>query len=105
MNEQTAPAIRYEEEQIDRGAHHIPAHMIGGVKRYVLLGIPPGSGMRCLLENDFMRAHGHLDNDNRAALSGWCLFLYNYVPGSCHGSTEKVQAWIDRGGALGRDGQ
>lgn len=105
MNEQTSPAISYEEAEIDRGARHIPENMIGVVKRYVLRGIPPGSGMRYLLENNFMRAHGHLDQDNRDALSGWCMFLYNYVPGSCHGSPEKVQAWIDCGGALGRNGQ
>lgn len=105
MNEETTPAIRYVEEQIDRGAHHIPEHMIGGVKRYVLRGIPPGSGMRYLLENDFMAAHGNLDDDNRAALSGWCLFLYNYVPSLCQGSPDKVQAWIDCGGSIGRLGQ
>lgn len=91
----------YARSQIAEGSHHIPAHMVDGVERYVLRGVPPGTFMRHILANDFMAAAGHADDPNRAALFGWCMFLYNYVPNGCYGSVEKVNDWISRGGLAG----
>jgi len=35
--------------------------------------------------------------ENQAAILNWARFIN--VPSCCHGSPEKVSAWIERGGA------
>ena len=94
MNEEQ---LRWE-AAIDQNAHLIPPHMVGGLKRYVLRGIPMGDFGHKLLSNDFMGAMGRADEDNARALQGWAVMFYNYVPSDCYGSPEKVKAWIAQGG-------
>ena len=91
----------YIDQQLERGFRLIPSHMHGGVKRYVLNGVPPGNFLRLLLENDFMAAAGHADEENQRALWNWAVFLYNHVPGICRGSPERVVEWMGHGGAEG----
>jgi len=93
--------IEYVEGQIDQGAINLPSHMIGSVKRYVLHGIPGDSFLTALFSNDLMGAIGKADAENQAAIVAWAQFLYNSVPGNCHGSPEKVAAWIASGGIAG----
>lgn len=87
-----------DEAMMRRG---IPAHMYGGMKRYILHGIPPGSFLTAVLSNDLMGALGKADEDNRVALHAYGMFLYNDAPSPCHGSPEKVRAWIAKGGMAG----
>ena len=93
----------YVAEQIERGAHLIPDHMLGAIKRYLLNGIPPGGFLSALLSNDFMGAVGKADGENSAALIGWARFLYNYAPAGSFGSPEAFAKWLDRGGIAGRE--
>jgi hypothetical protein len=79
----------------------IPAHMRDGVQRYVMHGVEPGNFLTAILENDFMEAVGRADDDNRATLVGWAMFIYNHTPSSCHGSPARVASWLDEGGILG----
>lgn len=81
----------------------IPEHMRGALRRYVMRGIPMGSFGSAILSNDFIDACGRADEENRPALFGWATFIYNFTPNACHGSPEKVQAWVDQGGILGDD--
>jgi hypothetical protein len=30
------------------------------------------------------------------------MYIYNYCPGNCHGSRERVKGWIDKGGLKGK---
>jgi hypothetical protein len=76
----------------------IPNYMRGAVERYVMDGVPPGSFLTAVLTNDLKEAFARADDDNARAMHGWVRFLYNYTPATCHGSPEKVAAWIDRGG-------
>ena len=85
----------YIAERIDAGAHYIPPHMMGAIKRYLLQGIPGGSFLTALLSNDLMAAFGAADVENTEAMRGWTMFLYNCAPTGSHGSPEKVRAWID----------
>ena len=80
----------------------IPGHMRSGVELYVMRGIPGGSFMTAVMENDLMGAAGRADSSNSARLGDWAMFVYNYTPSQCHGSPEKVTAWIERGGIVGR---
>lgn len=81
-------------QMIEPGRHLIPAHMWGGVERYLLHGIPPGGFLTAVLSNDLMGAFGKADDENTAAMRNWAMFIYNYMPNGCHGSPEKVRAWL-----------
>ena len=95
--------IEYHEARIDDASANIPSHMIGGVKRYVLHGIAGGSFLTALFSNDLMGAIGKADYSNQAALIEWARFIHNHVPSGCHGSPEKVSAWIASGGLAHRE--
>ncbi len=81
----------------------IPDHMHDGVLEYVMRGQYTGGFLTAMLEHNFWRAAGNADHDNAEAFYRWFGFLYNDVPSSCHGSPEKVAAWIMRGGLSGPD--
>jgi hypothetical protein len=84
----------YPLNRIVEGAHLIPSHMIGAVKRYILQGIPPGSFLTAVLCNDLRAAFAQADDDNAAAMQGWVRFFYNYAPSGCWGSTENYHNWL-----------
>ena len=93
--------IEYCEAELLAGADLIPGHMLDGVRRYVINGIPMGSFGTAIFSNDFMGAAGRADQDNLYMLEGWARFLYNHVPSGCKGSAERVSDWIAKGGAAG----
>jgi len=74
----------------------VPAHMRGGLERYVEHHIKPGSFLMAVLENDFGCALEYADPVNREYLVEWAETLYNELPGDCWGSPEKVQSWLDK---------
>lgn len=77
------------------------SHMIGGIKRYVERGIPPGHFLTALLSNDLQKAVARADEENAAALVAWVKFIYLELPGGCHGSPERVKDWIEQRGLEG----
>ncbi len=81
----------------------IPAHMRDTMRRYIERGIPTGSFLEAVLCNDLMGALGRADEENRAALHGYAVYLYSYAPNGCHGSPSKVSEWISGGGLAGRE--
>lgn len=86
------------------GLHLIPQHMRGGVTRYIDGGLPHmGSFLRAVMENNFLEAFARADEANTECMKGWAHFIYMYAPSDCHGSPEKVKAWIEHGGLAGRE--
>ncbi len=81
----------------------LPEHMRGAMQRYIERGIPPGSFLEAVLCNDLMGAHGKADEENRAALHDYAVYLYSFAPSGCHGSPSKVSDWIRGGGLTGRE--
>jgi len=73
----------------------IPVYMIPGLTRYLVDRIAPGDFLMAVLENDLMRALGTADDTNINCLKAYGTFLYNYAPAVCHGSREKVSAWLE----------
>jgi predicted nucleotidyltransferase len=63
--------------------------------RYVSHGIPTGSFLEAVLENNLMEAMGRADSFNRAALYDICSYIYTKLPSVCHGSPQKVKAWLE----------
>jgi len=68
--------------------------MMGGLIRYIEEHIEPGDFLMAVLENNLSEACGRADDDNIENLPAFCAFLYNEAPAACHGSPEKVSAWL-----------
>lgn len=82
-----------------RGMHsRIPEHMRSDVLGWVALGIPPGSFLSCVIENDFFGACRSADDINRGLLFDYAAFFHNHAPAMCYGSRELVEAWYRQGG-------
>ena len=79
----------------------LPEHMRDGMRAYIEHRVPPGGFLTAALCNDLMGACAKADRTNLHHLPDFCRFLYNYAPMVCHGSPEKVKAWLERKG--GRD--
>lgn len=95
-----APGAPYYDDHADWSL--IPAHMAGGVYRYVMHGARPGDFLYALFSGaGLTEVVSRADHENRAALLGWARFLYNHVPAHCKGTPAHVAAWIERGGVLG----
>lgn len=84
--------------------HYIPARMMPGIKRYVEQGIRPGDFLCAVFENDFKKALMFADDENYNNIQAYAAYLYNVAPHGCHGSAEKVEAWIKQGGLKGLEG-
>lgn len=86
----------YIVSRIEAGAHLIPHHMVGAIKRYLLQGIPPGSFLTAVLCNDLREAFARADDENSACMHGWVKFLYNYAPTGSWGSPDAFREWSAR---------
>lgn len=83
-------------------ASGIPHHMRESLLGYVNHGHPPGDFLHAILMNDFVRAAGRADEDNKRALFAYAAFLYLQIPMGAWGSPSAVTRWITLGGYLGR---
>lgn len=72
----------------------VPAHLRGGIARYLVDRHPFGHFLTAVFENNLMEAMGRADNESRAGLFNLCQFIYNDAPSPCHGSREKVAKWL-----------
>ncbi len=72
----------------------IPENILGALQRYVSDGIEPGSCVRAILENNLTEAFVRADHQTTAAMHAIVAYIYNKMPMHCHGSPEKVDAWI-----------
>ena len=74
----------------------IPKRMQGGLKRYIEEGVTPGGFLVAVLENNLKEAFGRADQENQLIIRNYVEFLYNFAPGACWGSVEKVTNWIEK---------
>ncbi len=63
--------------------------------RYAKSGIPTGSFLRAVLENDLLVAVCGADDQNLADLLEIVRYVHNDTPRLCHGSKERVRDWIE----------
>ena len=74
--------------------YQIPDDLHGGLVRYLVDGIRPGSFLTAVLENDLqeavMRANPMV---NLLALPQLLRFLFNEAPSVSYGSPERVSIW------------
>ena len=77
----------------------LPVSLRGGAQRYIEQGVTPGGFMQAVIRNDLALAIGRTDSNNLAWIRDIVSFWYNEAPGACWGSREKMDAWVERGGA------
>jgi len=65
------------------------------IDRYANDKCPTGSFLRYVLENNLMEAIGAADEGNLRDIHEICSYIYNHIPAICHGSPEKVKAWLN----------
>lgn len=80
---------------------HVPLHMHGGVHRYIAHGIRPGDFIYVVLTSGVKDAIRFADPLNGRSIDAWQTFISDFIPPECHGSKDKVQAWIDQKGLDG----
>ena len=68
--------------------------MMGAIRRYIDHGIPPGSFLTAVIENNLSEAVGRADNENLENLPAFLAYFYNEAPSPCWGSPAKRQAWV-----------
>lgn len=72
----------------------ISEHLHGGLVRYLVYRIRPGSFLTAVLENDLKTAVAKADSISRQMLPELVDFLYRLAPRKCWGSVEAVDAWV-----------
>lgn len=80
----------------------LPEHMRPGLVRYVLYGIIPGRFLRAVMANEWELAKRKADEINAKVLPAYMDLLAFGCPEGCHGNPEKVRAWCEGGGWIGR---
>lgn len=68
--------------------------VIDGLRRYAEEGIPTGSFLRAVLENDLHTACEKADIDNASTLHRIVVYIHNELPAACWGGPKKVADWI-----------
>lgn len=101
MNATTLIIVKDEAES---GIHLVPEHLRAGLMAHVMTGRPVGGFLTAVLSNDLLEAVNRADDQSFPALPKIMKFLYNYTPGPCWGSREKVDAWRKNGGSTGKEG-
>lgn len=74
----------------------IPEHMLESLNNYVLHGVPTGDFLYAVLSNDLFEAFGRADSGNQAAMKDYVMYIYNFLPTACWGSSEAVDGWLAR---------
>lgn len=75
----------------------VPDQIKESLARYVNHRIATGSFLQAVLENDLRGALAKGDSENRAALKDIVKYVNWELPSECHGSIERVRAWLNGG--------
>ena len=73
-----------------------PENVKKSIDLYVQGGVPTGSFLRAVLENNLSDSIGAADSSNLEALPHIVAYLYNDAPSIAWGSPQKVTAWLAR---------
>lgn len=96
MTEETEKLVDALEEHARKLG--VPSHLTGGIAWYVCTGRPMGSFLTAVFADKLMDAVCLADPKSLESILYLARFIYNELPGSCHGSPAAVSAWIKKGG-------
>ena len=74
-----------------------PVLILNEIDDYARNHNPKGHFLTAVLENNLFGAVAHADPESTAGLRDIILYICREIPGSCHGSKEKVEAWLAQG--------
>ena len=80
-------------------ARLIQARFRESLDAYVQHRYQPGGFLTAVLSNDLFEAFGRGDAAAIVNLPHIVSYIYNELPSGCHGSPERVRAWLREGGA------
>ena len=92
---------RYRDELYVNDIHYIPAHQMDQLIDYIEYGTNPGKFITSIICNDLVDAVMYAPKDCINNIPAFANFMYEIAPGSCWGSKENMQRWIDIGGMRG----
>ncbi len=72
----------------------IPSRILEGLKRYGEQGTGVGDFLQAVIANDFRDAACRADEQSFRALTAIAIYVYQELPGKCHGSREKYETWL-----------
>jgi len=72
----------------------IPEDMREGMTRYVEERKEPGGFLSAVIRNDLLNAVCRADKHNLLLVKEYAQWFYNVAPAECHGSPEKMKAWL-----------
>ena len=84
----------YEECRTHEVYSKIKQSTIESINNYVEHRLEPGGFVTAVLMNDLKGAMGRADIENRHSLFEIVSYVYNEIPSSCQGSSEKVREWL-----------
>ena len=73
----------------------LPLRMIDALRAYVLDGAEPGSFLTSVICNDLRGSIFSADGDNRTRIEQWVRLFHNYTPGTCWGSKDRMERWME----------
>lgn len=82
------------EERLAATVARMPFRTKETIDNYVTKRWKPGHFVGAVLANDLKGAVAAADRDNQAALIEIVRYVYNYLPHTCWGSYEIVNAWL-----------
>lgn len=73
----------------------LPVKYRDGIENYIEHAIRPGSFLCAVLANDFQMAVQRADSETTLeVLRELILWLHNFSPSDCHGSSENFNSWL-----------
>lgn len=97
LTSRTYPLVENFDAEFDPHGYYaeIPAHMRAAIKRYIVNRIQPGDFLTAVITNNLRDAVNRADAENLPLLQLYVQWFYNIAPGSCHGSREHMQKWLE----------
>lgn len=74
----------------------VPEHLIDGLTSYVAEGRRTGSYLESVLSDDYPEVLMRGDDASLVGLTSTEEFIHQFAPSECHGSRERVEAWIKK---------
>jgi hypothetical protein len=72
----------------------VPKYLLVMLNDYARNRIPLGHFLTAVLEDRLGETVARADLDNIRCIRGIVMFVYNELPNGCHGSPDKVKAWL-----------
>lgn len=79
---------------LDKYYQVIPQPLLHGLNEYVERHVETGGFLRAVLEDKLLNAVVQADDESRRVLLQIVHYVHNEIPSACHGSPEKVRAWL-----------